>query len=89
MKYEELVDIICRMTDVHEEAVREVLHHIPDALLFLKEGDHVRTPLGVFKATHRRGRFVKLPGQDRQAKIPDEIVVKLRPGVRLKKGPRR
>ena len=85
MKYDKLVAKIAALTKVSEEAVRKVLFSIPDALIGMEEKDMVRTPLGVFRMTKRSSRTVKPPKSAEPVVVPEEMVVKLRAGSRLRK----
>jgi len=85
MKYEKLVTKIATLTEESEEAVRKILFSIPDALIGMSEKDMVRTPMGVFRMTKRSSRTVKPPKGAEPVVIPEEMVVKLRAGNRLRK----
>lgn len=85
MTYEKLVTHISEMTGQSEEAVRNVLFAIPDVLISMDEKDVVRTPMGVFRMTKRAARKVKPPKGEQAVTVPEEMVVKLRAGKRLRK----
>ena len=84
MRYDDLVGRIVEQTGQDPETVKAVLFTLPDALLDLREGDHVRTPMGVFRRTRRKPRTVKIPSTQEAALVPEELVVRLRPGNRLR-----
>ena len=85
MTYSELAKRIAHQTGLTEEAVKDVLFALPDALIYFEEGKSCRTPLGMFRMTRRKGRRVNLPGTDEMATIEPILTVKLRPGPRLRK----
>jgi len=84
MNYDKLITDIAARSGLHSEAVRRVLHHLPDSLLQLKMGESVRTPFGAFRMTQSKGRTISLPIGNEKAVVPAKRVVKLRPGARLK-----
>ena len=84
MSYDELVDDIAKRAGLSSDIVKKVLFHLPDALLQLGLGNKVRTPLGIFRMVKHQGRKVMLPDQSREAVVPDKVMVKLRPGSRIK-----
>jgi len=85
MTYEKLVTQLSEMTGQPEEAVRNILFALPDALIKMDEKDVVRTPMGVFRMTKRASRKIKPPKGDQVVTVPEEMVVKLRAGKRLRK----
>lgn len=85
MLYEELVSHIARRSGINHERVRTVLETLPDALLLLSAGEVVRTPLGVFRMVEHVPREVLLPDREKTAQVIPKLVVKLRPGVHLRK----
>ena len=85
MRYEELVDLIAEQSDQSPKAVREVLFALPDALVLLKEKEQVRLPFGVFRMTRRKARSVTIPTSDIEVDVPSLMVVKLKPGSRLRR----
>ena len=85
MTYEKLVCRVSELTGQPEEAVRNVLFALPDVLISMDEKDVVRTPMGVFRMTKRASRKVKPPKGTEAVTIPEEMVVKLRAGKRLRK----
>lgn len=85
MRYKKLIEEVARLSSQPEEAVRAVLFSFSDALVQLDEKDMVRTPLGAFRLHRRKSREVVLPDGDGEASIGEELVVKLRPGTRLRK----
>lgn len=87
MKYEMLVTRIAEFSGQPEEAVRNILFTIPDILIKMEEKEIVRTPMGVFRMTKRASRTVKPPKGGAPVLIPEEMVVKLRAGNRLRKAP--
>jgi len=86
MKYEKLVTRLAEISNQPVEAVRNILFAIPDVLVAMNEKDMVRTPMGVFRMTKRSSRMVKPPLGGDPVTIPEELVVKLRAGNRLRKG---
>jgi nucleoid DNA-binding protein len=86
MTYKDLVTELGKRTGFSDYIIKDILFALPDALLALRAGDQVRTPLGVFRMMTRRGRFVTppFPGS-RAVAVPPERVIKLRPGIRLRK----
>lgn len=84
MTYEEFIQQIADSAGVAPSAVRDVLQHTPEVLLRLQPDEIVRTPLGVFRAFQRKGRVVKTPTTEGEMEIPDQRVVKLRSGTKLK-----
>jgi len=84
MRYEELVGRIAEQTGQDPETVKAVLFTLPDALLDLEEGGHVRTPMGVFRRIRRKPRTVKIPATQQDALVPEELIVRLKPGNRLR-----
>lgn len=84
MSYDDLVADIAARAGLSTDIVKKVLFHLPDALLQLGLGNSVRTPLGIFRMMKHKGRKVMLPDQVREATVPDRVVVKLRPGSRIK-----
>lgn len=85
MRYEKLIEEVAKLSGQSEEAVRTVLFSFSDALVRLDEKDMVRTPLGAFRLHRRKSREVVLPDGDETASIGEELVVKLRPGTRLRR----
>ena len=85
MTYAKLIAAVAAQTGKSPELVREILFVLPDALLRLKEGDQVRTPLGVFVASPRKERHVKMIKSEKFYKIPAGTVVRLKPGSRLRR----
>lgn len=84
MRYEEFVFHLAAMSEQSEEAVRTILLNFPDALSILKEGESLRTPLGVFRAVSRKTRMCALPKSDKEFPVVPELAVKLRSGSRLR-----
>jgi nucleoid DNA-binding protein len=88
MTYDHLIAALAEATGQSQAAVRELMFILPDILITLEEGDMVRTPLGVFRMMKRGARHVTPPSGSRsRVKIPDEMVVKMRAGLRLRKKP--
>lgn len=83
MTYKALIADISKRTGLKPKIVKKVLSATPEALLEMEEGDHVRTPLGVFRMTRREKRNVKLPDGP-VAEIDPMLVVRLKPGNRIK-----
>lgn len=85
MTYDQLVEHVSTATGVPAEAVKSVLFALPDALLTMSRGDMVRTPLGCFRMTLRSPRLVTPPQGGKPHPVKREFVVKLRPGLRIRK----
>jgi len=85
MKYVELAEILAELSGKTPEDVKDVLFALPAALGTLREGEDVKTPLGVFRAFRRAGRKVPMPDGSKMATVESQVVVKLKPGVRLRK----
>ena len=83
--YDTLVKRIAKSTGYPKSVIRDILMAVPEALMQLGEGNRVKTPLGVFRMTHRETRDVALPGTDQRAVIDERLIVKLRPGHRLQR----
>jgi len=83
MTYDRLVIRLAKMTGLHTEVVRRVLFFFPEALMEMKDGGEVRTPLGVFKKGKRKARPILLPDGKTPAVVAGQTVVKLRSGQRL------
>lgn len=83
MTYDALVADISTRTGLPVSTVKKVLMEVPDALLVMDEGDHVRTPLGVFRMTRRKKRNIKLPDGP-LAEVGSMLVVRLKSGSRIK-----
>lgn len=69
---------------VSEEDVRRVLTAFPDVIMECKEGDYVRTTLGMFRLTRRKRKRVKDP-QGKWTFSEEKIVARIRPGKRLQR----
>ena len=82
MTYDDLIIVLTRETGLHSEVVKNVLAHLPEALMTLSLTDTVRTPLGVFRAGHRKARNIQLPNGTISTVIPRKVV-KLTSGTRL------
>lgn len=87
MHYDELVERVAAQSGQSVKAVRDVLFSLPDILIALDEGEQVRMPFGVFRMTHRKARTVTIPTSVDEVRVPSELVVKLRPGSRLRRKP--
>lgn len=85
MSYEELVNRIAHVSGRAPLEVRQVLSALPEVLVSMEEGDQVRTPMGVFRQYLRKGRVVNLPGSTTPAEVAETLVVKLKPGSRLRR----
>lgn len=85
MQYDALVKETALAANVDPKTVRTVLASVPEVLVTLGEGEKVRTPLGVFRMTQRKGREVTIPTSNEKVVIGPEMVVKLKPGSKLRK----
>lgn len=84
MRYSDLVLDLMETTGHDEDTVKDILLALPGALLQLPENELVRTPLGVFRLIRRKGREVRIPTTMEPAFVKEEMVVKLKPGSRLR-----
>jgi nucleoid DNA-binding protein len=87
MTYKMLVNTVAVQSGHPTELVRDVLLALPNVLLGLKEGEQVRTPLGVFRMVLRNAREVVSPRGGQRMTIEHGLVCKLKAGVRLRKQP--
>lgn len=87
MKYQALVTHLSEQTGHARPVIKTILDALPEALLRLDEGDHVRTPLGVFRMSKRNSRDIKLPDGGGLAQVNERLVVRLKPGFRLQQDP--
>tara|TARA_Y100000310_G_scaffold332468_1_gene408113 strand:- start:3396 stop:3665 length:270 start_codon:yes stop_codon:yes gene_type:complete len=85
MRYKELVIRLAAQSGQTPKAVRDVLFSLPDILITLEEDDKVRMPFGSFRMTRRQARSVTVPTSEEVVEIPAEMVVKLKPGSRLRR----
>jgi len=85
MEYKTLLAKVARRSRQPVEVVRDVLWALPDALITLEEGDHVRTPLGSFRAAVRRSRTYVAPDSDEEVIRGPVILIKMRAGRRLRR----
>lgn len=85
MQYDELLSRLANATGVPKESIREVLYYLPDVLVCMQEGEITKTPLGVFKAVRKRARLIVPPKQTKHFPVKEEIVIKIRSGLRLRK----
>ena len=85
MHYRELVDRLAAQSGQSPKAVRDVLFSLPDILITMADEDKVRMPFGSFRMTRRAARSVTVPTSDEVVDIPAEMVVKLKPGSRLRR----
>ena len=85
MHYNELVKRLSALSGVSCEDTRKVLFSLPDVLVRMQVGENLRTPLGVFRMTHRKPRLVAPPGRDQAFPVIEGLVVKLRSGLRLRR----
>jgi len=87
MTYNALISTVAAQTGLPKETVRLVLLALPNPLVAMKEGEHVRTPLGVFRMMRRQERMVTVPTSNQALSVSPELVCKLRAGFRLRKPP--
>ena len=87
MIYNEMVARIGKETGISPEVIKNVIFAMPFALSELGNGEIVRTPLGVFRMTARAAWSIKPPTKRRKVDVPAKMVVKLKPGWRLRKQP--
>lgn len=84
MTYDDLVSEVARLAGALPEEVRSVLHHLPEVLMHLEVQEQVRTPLGTFVKKAGTRRVIRMPDQIQMAEVPAKVVVKLRPGGKLR-----
>ena len=87
MTYEELIKHVARRSGITNARVRAVLEQLPVGLSKLKEGERVRTPLGVFVSVKTQPRMVLLPDRVTEVEAVPTLVVKLRPSLHLRREP--
>jgi len=85
MKYKEFIEYMSDATEFPEEVIRTVMEAAPDVLLYLQEGENVRTPMGVFTMRRRKEKNAKHPRSKKWITIPEKLHVQLRSGKRLTK----
>jgi len=85
VQYDEFLFRLANVSGVSVESIREVLYYLPDVLVSMREGEITKTPLGVFRAVRKRARLVVPPKQTKHFPVKEEIVIKIRPGLRLRK----
>ena len=85
MRYKDLISKLAAQSGQPPQAVRDVLFSLPDILITLTEDERVRVPFGSFRMTKRLARSVKIPTSDEIVEVPEEMVVKMRPGDRLRR----
>ena len=86
MTYDAMVAKVAKKLGTNSYTVKAVLAAVPEILVALRHREQIRTPLGVFRMTRRIPRSVIMPN-GREVKIPAEMVVKLKPGGRLRRSP--
>lgn len=85
MEYDTLVRKLARLSRQSPEAVRDVLFFMPDVLMDLEEGEHVRTPMGSFRASIREGRTYTAPDSDEGVERGPVVLIKMRAGLRMRR----
>lgn len=85
MSYEDLVAQVAARSGLTHERVRAVLDTLPEALMLLREGERIRTPLGIFTMVRTKNREIMLPDGQRKAPSKSKLVVKLRPGTQMRR----
>jgi nucleoid DNA-binding protein len=83
--YDNLVTEIKKRSGVYKKDIRAVLEALPDALLEIPLGAWVKTPLGVFRPRYNKSRTMVLPDNETEVPVREKIIVKLKPGWRLKR----
>ena len=86
MHYQTLVERVAELSGCPEEVVREILFALPSVLAEMALGDMVKTPLGVFRVIRTKARIITPPYGGSPVPTPSSLVVKLRPGIRLRSG---
>lgn len=84
MRYSEFINILHENTGIQKKTIRKVLQSVPETLWELEMNELVRTPLGSFEKTHRKGRDVKLPN-GKKASAKAKTIIKLRKSTHLTK----
>ena len=86
MTYTQLVARVAYLSGYPKCVVRAILAKVPDALMEIPEGEHVRTPLGVFRMVRKPRRKVNLPGTSKKgALLRERLQMRLDAGGKLKK----
>jgi len=89
MTYPALVTRVSELSGYPSEVVRKILESFPDALIALPEGERVLTPMGRFEAIRRAARLIRPPNGGSPARVSEQVVIKLRPGLHLRRPPSR
>jgi nucleoid DNA-binding protein len=84
MTYNQMITMISQMAGVPKRTVKEILFAVPDVLINLEEDEIVRTPMGTFRMFKRASKSVT-PPKGQTIKVPEGLVVKLRPTARMRK----
>ena len=85
MKYKEFVEFMSDATQFPDEVIRTVMDALPDVLVYMQEGESLRTPLGTFTMKERKEKKSKRFGKE-WITIPTKEFVQLKSGKRLTKG---
>jgi nucleoid DNA-binding protein len=84
MTYEQIVADVAYRTGISKARVRAVLAQFPLSLALLPVGDKVTTPLGSFVKFPVKPRKIYMPDGVTLVDVPEQAVVKLRPGTALR-----
>lgn len=87
MKYEDLIELMARHTGRPKYAIKQILNALPDVLSQLEPGERVVTPLGQFRMFVTSRSKANMPQYEEVLEVPKKLIVKLRPGRRLKREP--
>lgn len=86
MRYDELVTEIAKRSQNPKYLVKAILREFPHVLKdLLQEGDSILTPLGSMRAVRRKTRKVMPPDKSAPIEVPEKIIIKLKPGKRLRR----
>jgi len=83
--YKHLVNEIAKRTGLLKRDIRTIMEALPDALLEIPLGAWVKTPMGVFRPHYTKPRTSVLPDGETEVPVKEKIVVRLKPGFRLRR----
>jgi len=85
MRKKDFIEHLAEISGQTKEAVAEVMFHLPDALLMLQAGDSLSTRMGVWRTVIHKGKTVTPPKGGTKIQTSPTLIVKLRPGIRLRR----
>ena len=85
MRYKEFVEFMSDVTQFPEEVIRSVMDAVPEVLIYMEEGENLRTPLGTFFMKRRKEKKSTLFDKEEWITIPAKRFVQLKSGKRLTK----